>query len=405
MTANPDSLSRSRRRGRVALAFGASAVLVLAGCSGGQEGTSTSTAGAASNCANAEQAQTDYAAAWTSTAKALGLKNFSQVTEQVCQVDASKWKKDPKQGSTYRIAFAAQGPTNSWAKLSEEAFKYHAKQLGVDELYASANGDATTQVDNIQQLTSQNPDAMVVVPMGEGVSGQVKAAVDQKIPVVLCSGILSASSGAISTVTRQYDLLGSAYAEWLGEKLGGKGQIALLSGLAGVPTAEYQLAAAKKVFADKFPGIKIVTQQYTKWSPTVAKTVAQNLIATYPHLAGIWSDSGYGAMGVVQAYTEAGLAVPPITGDTINDFLLSTQGKHVDYALSTFPPEMSMKCLDTAMSLLKGENVLNKVYLDTPSFTSSEASKYVRKDCNGSLYVPSDLPDSLLVSLGFCTAT
>src|SRR5438046_1033852 len=94
---------------------------------------------------------------------------------------------------------------------------------------------------------------------GAGPAGQCRNAAQaqggarQGSPVLLCSGRLGAGSGAVSTVTRQYELLGGMYAEWLARRLGGQGKVAMLSGLAGVPTAEYQRAAAKKVFA-KYPG-------------------------------------------------------------------------------------------------------------------------------------------------------
>lgn len=386
-----------------ALVLTATAALVLAACSGEREGGATSTESpVAEDCVNAEAAQAEYLASWEATADALGLETLTPVEEEICEVDTERWAAAPKQGDTYRIAFAAQGPTNSWGLISDEALRFRADEIGVEVLYAAANGDATTQVENIQQIASQDPDAMVVVPMGEGISGQVKAAVDQGIPVVLCSGILPASSGAVSTVTRQYDLLGSAYAEWIVQELGGSGQVAILSGLPGVPTAEYQTAAAKRTFA-QYPDIEIVTEQFTEWSPTVAKTVAQNLIATYPDLDGIWSDSGYGAMGVIQAYQEAGRDVPPITGDAFNDFLMDAEGADVNFALSTFPPEMSATCLDTAISILEGESVLDKVFIDSPSFTAETAFEHIRPECDGSLPVPSGAPDELLVSLGLCS--
>lgn len=382
------------------LALGLSAALVVAGCSAEREDGGDTT-GAAADCINAEAAQAQYEEAWASVATAFELDDLEPVAEEVCEVDASAFAAEPKSGDTYRIAFAAQGPTNSWGTLSDEALRFRAEELGVEVLYAAANGDATTQVDNIQQLTSQDPDALVVVPMGEGIAGQVKAAADAGIPVVVCSGILPASSGATSTVTRQYDLLGTAYAEWVAKSIDYQGEVALLSGLAGVPTAEYQLAAAKAAFA-KYPDIEIVTTQYTMWSPTEAKTVAQNLIATYPNLAGIWSDSGYGALGVVQAYQEAGLPVPPITGDSFNQVLMDTAGTDVEFAFSTFPPEMSSTCLDTALSLLEGENVLNKVFIDSPSFLAKDAAQYIREDCSGDLPVPSSAPEALLAQLGLC---
>lgn len=391
------------RRLRVPLAMGVTAVL-LAACGTEQEGGSAAGGGGGGggeDCANAEDARAEYEQAWTEAAEQLGLENLEPTEETVCEVDTSEWAAEPKSGDTYRIAFAAQGPTNSWALTNEEAFKYRADELGVEVLYAAANGDATVQVDNIQQLASQDPDAMVVVPMGEGITGQVQAAAAQGIPVVLCAGRLGEDSGAVSTVTRQYELLGTMYAEWLAQQLGGKGQVAVLSGLAGVPTAEFQKAAALKVF-ESYPDIEVVTEQYTEWSPTVAKTVAANLVTQYPDLAGIWSDSGYGDLGVVQAYQEAGRPVPPLTGDAINAFLKAVQGTDVKFALSSFPPEQSMDCLDTAMSILEGEPVLDKVYINSPSFTHENLEEYVRPECSDNLFVPALLPDEELARLELC---
>lgn len=388
---------RARRRA-VPLAVGVSLALVITGCSSEQE---TGGSGSANeDCQNADAAQTEYEQAWTAAQEQLSLETLDIVDEEVCEVDTSAWAAEPKDGETYRIGFAAQGPNNSWGLTSEEAFRYHAEELGVDVLYASANGDATTQVDNIQQLASQDPDAMVVVPMGDGITGQIQAAVDQGIPVVLCSGRLE-NSAAVSTVTRQYELLGSMYAEWLVQTMGGEGQVAMLSGIAGVPTAEFQKAAAMEVFS-RYPGIEIVTEQYTEWSPTVAKTVGANLVSQFPELDGIWTDSGYSGLGVVQAYQEAGVPVPPLTGDAINGFLKAVEGTDAQYALSSFPPEQSMDCLDTAMDILAGETVLDRVYIDSPSFTNEQAAEYVRPECSDNLLIPSSLPDDLLVELELC---
>ncbi|MBO0875244.1 MAG: substrate-binding domain-containing protein [Pseudonocardia sp.] len=377
------------------------AVALVTGCSTQQEPVGGAGAGPAGQCRNAQQAQARYQAAWSTARAELGIPELAAVDEQVCEVDTSRYAKAPKSGNAYRIAFAAQGPTNSWGLTSEEAFKRHAAGLGVQTLYASANGDAATQVDNIAQLSSQNPDAMVVVPMGDAITGQVQAAAQQGVPVVLCSGRLGPGSGAVSTVTRQYELLGGMYAEWLAHTLGGHGKVAMLSGLAGVPTAEYQRAAAKKVFA-KYPGISVVTEQYTQWSPTVAKTVAANLLTQYPDLNGIWSDSGYGDMGVVQAYRDAGKPVPPLTGDAVNGFLKAVQGTDVRFAVSSFPPEQSIQCLDTAMAILKGQPVLDKIYIDSPSFTNEQLAQYVRRECGDNLLVPSSLPIDQLRELKLC---
>jgi len=378
------------------------ALLLVAGCSSKKEGSETSsssTTASNSACNPSPEAQKAYEAPWTQGAEAFGVDKLDVTKIAICEVDTSKYKKTPQNGS-YRIALAAQGPTNSWAAENEAAFKAQAQAKNVKELYASANGDATKQVDNIQQLASQKPDAMVVVPMGPGIVGQVKAAAAQGIPVVACAGQLPADSGVVSTVTRSYDLQGKLWAEWIAKQIGGKGRIAMISGIAGVPTAEFPKAAAEKVFAQKYPNIKIVSKQYDDWSPTKAKTVAQSLVSK--NLDGIWSDSSFTALGVYEAYTQAGKKVPPVTGDASNAFLKAVRGKDVKFALSPFPPELSSQCLDTALAVVQGKPVANFVNVQAPAFTEADASKYIKPECSDNLWVPATLPEAQQKALKLC---
>jgi ribose transport system substrate-binding protein len=382
---------------RIAVLAVAVPLLALAACSDEKESTTGSTGGG-EECAQSSGAQEKYRQSWQTGAEQLGLEGIEAPEIELCDVDTAKFKKEPPEGG-YRVAFAAQGPTNSWALENEEAFKFHAEEQGVEVLYASANGDANKQVDNIQQLTSQNPDAMVVVPMGPGITGQVRAAAAQDIPVVLCAGRLDGDSGAISTVARSYELQATLWAEWLAKQLGGKGRIAMLSGIAGVPTAEYQKTAAEKAF-EKYPDIQIVSKQYTDWSPTKAKTVASTLVGK--NLDGIWSDSGISDLGVVEAYQQAGKEPPPMTGDSSNAFLKAVDGTGVKFALSPFPPEQSMQCLDVALDALAGKPVPNVVNVEAPAFTDAEIDEYIRRDCSDDLWIPSSLPEPLLKKLKLC---
>lgn len=391
--------SRAWRLGSV---VGLAAVLALSACSGEKEGSDTSTASSSESdgCKASASGAAQYEEVWRNTEKAFGLEQSEIPSIEICDVDTSKYKKEPTNGR-YRVALAAQGPTNSWAVENEEAFKYRAKEQDVEVVYASANGDAAKQVDNIQQLTSQKPDAMVVVPMGSGITGQVRAAASQDIPVVLCSGVLGPDSGAVSTVTRDYTLQGTLWADWIAKQIGGKGKIAMLSGIAGVPTAEFPKAAAEKTFAEKYPDIQVVSKQYTDWSPTKAKTVAASLVPK--DLDAIWSDSSFSAMGVYEAYAQAGRPVPPVTGDASNAFLKAVDGKDVKFALSPFPPDgQGARCLDVALDILHGESVPSFVNVEAPAITDQNMDEYVRKDCTDNLWVPPTLPDPVLRRLKLC---
>ncbi|TDC97213.1 substrate-binding domain-containing protein [Actinomadura sp. 7K507] len=392
--------SRIGRSGVIAVAV--TGVLLLGACSTQRESL-TAGLGVAAECTGpqARAAQQQYAETWRKAGEAIGLEGLSPSQADICEVDTSAYAKN-EPGGGYRIALAAQGPTNAWATSNEEAFKHRAEQRDVDVLYASANGDVNKQVDNVQQLVAQRPDAMVVVPMGDAITGQVRAAAAQGIPVVVCSGRLGEGSGAVSTVTRDYELQGTLWAEWIAKRLGGKGKIAMLSGIAGVPTAELPKAEAKKIFAKKYPGIEIVAEQNTDWSATKAKTVAAQLLARYPDLDAIWSDSAITNLGVYEAYSQAGKPTPPVTGDVTNGFLKAVQGKNVPFALGAFPPEQSAQCLDVALDALAGEKVPSEVNVDAAVFTDQELGRYVRPECSDDLAVPTALPADLLKKLKLC---
>lgn len=389
---------RSARKGKW-LAVAAAVMLLAGACSAKQENVGAQSSASSNNCADSA-AKASFDKTWNEAFSGLGLKPpVPRPDVEVCDVDTTKWKKDAPAGG-YRIGFAAQGPTNSWAVTQEEAFKLHAQDVGVKELYASADGDATKQVNNLQQLLAQQPDALVVVPMGAAIVGQLQQAAKANIPVVLCSGVLPEAS-PVSTVTRSYNLLGTVYADWIAKQIGNKGKIAMLSGIAGVPTAELEKSAGLKAL-ESYPGIDIVSKQYTDWSPTKAKTIAANLLAQHPDLKAIWSDSANSNIGVVGAYTPAGKEVPPITGDSSNAFLKAMQGKNVKFLSGSFPPEMSTTCLDVALKALKGETVPSFVNVDAVIYTNKDASKYIKPKCSDDLWVPSTLPEKVLSQLKLC---
>jgi len=213
--------------------------------------------------------------------------------------------------------------------------------------------------------------------------------------------VLGPDSGVVSTVTRDYTLQGTLWADWIASQIGGKGKVAMLSGIAGVPTAEFPKAAAEKTFAEKYPDIEIVSKQYTDWSPTKAKTVAASLVPK--NLDAIWSDSSFSAMGVYEAYAQAGRPVPPVTGDASNAFLKAVDGKDVKFALSPFPPDgQGARCLDVALDILHGESVPSFVNVEAPAITDQNMDEYVRKDCTDNLWVPPTLPDAVLRRLKLC---
>ena len=413
-------MRRSRRGQMVSIISLAAAASLGAACSSGSSESSETTESVAeetvTETAAEETEETEeteevvvedapassnaLATAWEQDWVTLGLTNpgLTPTDAGIVEVDTTQYAKE----GPYTIGFASQGPTNSWATIYDETLKARAAELGVTLEYAGADGKEDKQVNDINDLLAKGVDALIVTPMGPAIKAPIERAAAQGIPVILCTGIVDTDTN-VSRVDRDNRLNGALSAEWIAQKVGAAGKIVMLAGIPGVPTAESRLEGANEVFA-QYPDIEILDSQYTNWSPTEGKTVMEQMITKYGDtIDAIWSDSGLQNVGVIQAYNEAGLSVPPITAEPLNGFLKLAKENNVEFAAIGYPPTHSADCLDTAIAALEGQPVSSFVNVDVPIFTDAEIDDYVRMDCSDDLWIPAEaLSDELLVSLNLC---
>ena len=381
-----------RRLARRAVAA-AAAVAFVAGASQ-YAGASTSTDGTDGGSENSLQA------AWSDDWALLGLENpgLEPTDLGITEVDTSEYQQE----GPYTIGFASQGPTNSWATIYDETLKAHAEELGVELAYAGADGREDKQVNDINDLLAQDIDALIVTPMGPAVTAPVERAAAQGLPVIICTGTVDTDQ-YVARVDRDNRLNGALYAEWIAHEIDYEGSIVLLKGIPGVPTATAREEGAKEVFA-QYPDIEILDEQYTNWSPTEAKTIMEQLVTRFgDEIDAVWSDSGFGAIGTIQVYTERGLEVPPVTGEPINGFLKLADEHDVRFAAVGYPPTHSATCLDAAISALNGETLESFINVDVPIFDDTQVADFVEPECSDDLWLPAaNLSDELLAELELC---
>lgn len=303
------------------------------------------------------------------------------------------------------IAHASQGPTNSWALLYDAHFEWavNQKHEGKFEeiLYADANGNADKQVNDIQDLTVQQPDLLVVTPLGQAaLVGPIEQAMSQGIPVILCSGLVNTAE-YITYIDRSNYTQGQEMAQWLADRLGGEGKIIMFSGIAGSDTAEERLRGARDVFSE-YPDIEELGHAYSDWSISQAKQDAEAFLAAHDEIDGVWSDSAFMAWGAIEAFAEAGREIPPMTAEPLNGFLRLAEEHDVEFFALGYPPAQSIQCVDAAVKTLQGEEVPEHIPItDVLSFTHEELDQYYRPDMSDDLWVDYQLPDEQLAELGF----
>lgn len=410
-------MSRSTNKRKVAsiVSLVAAASLVAACSSGSSESAESaaeetvvaeeSAAEAAEETAVADEeaaaeSSNALATAWENDWSAIGLTNpgITPTDAGIVEVDTAQYTKE----GPFTIGFASQGPTNSWAAIYDETLKARAAELGVTLEYAGADGKEDKQVNDINDLVAKGVDAIIVTPMGPAIKAPLERAAAEGVPIILCTGIVDTTSN-VSRVDRDNRLNGALAAEWIAQKVGGAGKIVMLAGIPGVPTAESRLEGAKEVFA-LYPDIEILDTQYTNWSPTEGKTIMEQMISKFgDSIDAIWSDSGLQNVGVIQAYNEAGLPIPPMTAEPLNGFLKLAKENNVEFAAIGYPPAHSAECLDTAVAALEGKPVSSFVNVEVPIFTNAEIDEYVRMDCSDDLWIPAEaLSAEVLSSLKLC---
>ena len=330
-----------------------------------------------------------------------GLPEIRPPARAFNMVDTSQFKKDPP----YTVAWAAQGPTNSWAVIYDTQVQYllDTKYADIveDFLYADANGNADKQVNDVEDLVAQQPDVLIVTPMGQAIKGGIERAMEQGIPVVLCTGEVNTDDGYVTYVDRDNYLNGAMFAEWVARQIDYEGKIIMESGIAGAPTAENRLRGARDVFA-KYPDIEVLGHAYADWSPVKGKQVTEAFLAANPEIDAIWSDSALMMVGAIEAFNEAGREIPPMSTEPLNGFLRLAKENDVEFLAVGYPPNHSAACLDSAISILQGEPVPNFVNIDVAVFDNTEIDNWYREGYSDDLWVDLPqytLPDEILEEL------
>jgi len=310
-------------------------------------------------------------------------------------VDTTKYRKDPP----WNVARSGMGEVNSWQVIATLHFEYGVKEkykgLFKEVYTAAAKFDPAKQVADLEDLLTHKIDILFVQPVtGGNCVAQIEQAMDRGIPVIL-PGARAYTDKYVSYLDRDNPGVGRVYAEYIAQQIGGKGNVAIMMGLAGNTYAEDVLRGVREGLA-KYPDIKEVGLVYGAWSPVEGKTAMQSLLAKGVKIDGIINDGGNMGIGIVDAYLDAGLPVPPMCGDDGNGWLRKAKEHNVKFLAVQGGAEQYMDAVDTAVKVLRGEPVAKNVLADIITFTEKELDKYYRPDLNDQYWAINKLPEDLI---------
>jgi ribose transport system substrate-binding protein len=319
--------------------------------------------------------------------------------------DESAWLLGAKQGP-YVVGLSNSFSGNSWRAQMVAEFKLAADKAKADGtlkdyIVSDATGNTASQIQQIQNMIAAKVDAIVVDANSEtALNPAIEAA--HKAGIVVVSFDNTVTSPYAINVNVDQRKFGELGGEWLAKKLGGKGDIVVLSGLAGSPVNKQRWDEGAKKALAKYPDIKVLTEVNADWDQAKAQQAVANLLPSFPKIDGVYSQGGAMTLGAIYAFKAANRPLAPMVGEANNGLFKTWKAEQKNGFSSVAPSDpagLGAEALQVAIRALKGEKLAKEVNLDPPVVTDDTLDKVVQPDMPDSLWLPTTLDAEHLQAL------
>ena len=291
------------------------------------------------------------------------------------------------QAETFTIGLSNGWVGSEWrTQMIEEAQAaakaWEEKGHTVNVVVQSANVDVPGQIAHVRNFISQGVDAIIINPNSPTAFDPVFAQAKEAGILVISTDAEVSSPDAIYVGIDQ-TAWGARGAEWLAETLEGKGKVVAINGVAGHPANEMRVAGYRSVF-EKYPDIEIGNEVNANWDQAQGQQAMQNILATYPDVAGVWVQDGMAA-GAWKSIQDAGKAGEiAASGEIRKDFIDLWTSEKLNSGASVNPPGVMASALNVAVFMLEGRELKepatagqygNAMYLPIPFIDSSNLAE------------------------------
>jgi inositol transport system substrate-binding protein len=191
--------------------------------------------------------------------------------------------------------------------VREEIIRWGDAHPDVELTIVDAKNDPAIQTGQVENFLAQQMDAIVVMPPdASAVEPITRMATEAKVPLVyLNRQVENLPPGVVYVGSRSIDA-GIFEMTELGRLMGGKGNIVIMLGELAHEASRNRTAGIKKVIAEKYPDIKVLTEQTANWKRDEGKTLMENWLASGMEINGVASTNDEMALGALLAIKAAG---------------------------------------------------------------------------------------------------
>lgn len=279
-------------------------------------------------------------------------------------------------GTTTKIGMSLSTLNNPFFVQMKEGAQAEAKKAGIDLTVTDAQNDASQQTNQLQNFTGEGMKSIIVNPVdSDAVGPAVHTANKADIPVIAADrGVNKAKAATL--VASDNVAGGKLAAKTLAEKLGGKGKIVTLQGVAGTSASRER----GKGFADgikEYPGIKVVASQPADFDRTKGLDVMTNLIQSNPGIDGVFAENDEMALGAAKALGgKAGKSVSVVGFDGTPDGLKAVEAGTLHASVAQQPKELGRIAVQNAVKAARGKDVDTMVKVPVKVVTEKNVADF-----------------------------
>ena len=274
----------------------------------------------------------------------------------------------------------------TWMKQTQGTIEQEVEELKKKGLVSKlvvtdAQGNANTQIQQIQSMIDSKVDAILVDAGSATALNRVIAdACSKGIAVLNFDSLVDTDELTAKIDTDQIDW-GKQAAEWLVGTLGGKGKIIVLNGPAGISVSDDRRKGAEPVLK-AHPDIKILAETNTEYNVAPAQEAVTNLLFNNPDIDGILSLGGALSAGAMLAMDRQGRALVPTTGENYRQFLELWKEKSLKGWATMQPNWLGALAAYTAVEALSGKDVPAFVKVPLPIIDNTTIDSYLARAGN-----------------------
>jgi inositol transport system substrate-binding protein len=270
-------------------------------------------------------------------------------------------------GGKVTIGFAMSNFDDKWLTYMREAAEAKAKEIGVELLMVDGKDDPSVQLGQVENFVAQGVDAIIVVPVNTDATAPLTTACfDAGIPLIAVNRAFKNPDDVTAYVGSNSLDAGIYQMEYIGEKLGGKGNIVIMRGADGHEAAQFRTEGVKKVIAEKYPDIKIIEEDTGKWDRALGMSLAENWLQKHGEaIDAIVANNDEMAIGAIKAIDNAGLTGKVLTAgvDCTPDALVELKSGALSFTVFQDPVGQGAGGVQAAYDLATGKTIEKIVWI------------------------------------------